>query len=68
METFYDPPVIDERFEVQDLFQRLKDYLPTLEGHLSRHRGSWEYDDAIEHPPNLLPSGWAALLYLYGLR
>ena len=22
----------------------------------------------LSHPPNLLPSGWAALLYLYGLR
>ncbi len=22
----------------------------------------------LSHPPSLLPSGWAALLYLYGLR
>ena len=26
------------------------------------------YGEGLESPPNLLPSGWAALLYLYDLR
>lgn len=26
------------------------------------------YGRALEHPPTRLPSGWAALLYLFGLR
>jgi hypothetical protein len=26
------------------------------------------YGDELQHPPSLLPSGWAAILYLYGLR
>ena len=26
------------------------------------------YADDLEEPPSLLPSGWAGLLYLYGLR
>ena len=27
-----------------------------------------KYGRELERPPNLLPSGWAALLYLYRLR
>lgn len=27
-----------------------------------------KYSEALEEPPSLLPSGWAALLYLYELR
>ncbi len=27
-----------------------------------------KYGRELEAPPNLLPSGWAAFLYLYGLR
>jgi hypothetical protein len=27
-----------------------------------------KYGKTLEYPPRLLPSGWAALLYLYGLR
>jgi hypothetical protein len=27
-----------------------------------------KYGKALESPPRLLPSGWAAFLYLYGLR
>lgn len=27
-----------------------------------------KYGKILEYPPRLLPSGWAALLYLYGLR
>jgi hypothetical protein len=26
------------------------------------------YGEELEHPPRMLPSGWAALLYLYDLR
>jgi hypothetical protein len=26
------------------------------------------YGRELEHPPNLLPSGWASVLYLYALR
>ena len=26
------------------------------------------YGRELEHPPSMLPSGWAALLYLYDLR
>ena len=26
------------------------------------------YGKELEHPPTLVPSGWAAVLYLYGLR
>jgi hypothetical protein len=26
------------------------------------------YGKALEHPPRLLPSGWAAFLYLFDLR
>jgi hypothetical protein len=26
------------------------------------------YGKDLEHPPRMLPSGWAALLYLYNLR
>ena len=26
------------------------------------------YGKELERPPNALPSGWAAVLYLYGLR
>ena len=27
-----------------------------------------KYGNELEYPPNLLPSGWASLLYLYNLR
>lgn len=27
-----------------------------------------KYGHALDHPPATLPSGWAAVLYLYGLR
>jgi hypothetical protein len=27
-----------------------------------------KYGSQLERPPNLLPSGWAAVLHLYGLR
>jgi hypothetical protein len=27
-----------------------------------------KYGKELERPPNFLPSGWAALLYLYDLR
>jgi hypothetical protein len=29
---------------------------------------AWKYGRELESAPNLLPSGWAALLYLYRLR
>ena len=27
-----------------------------------------KYADELDEPPSMLPSGWAALLYLYNLR
>jgi len=27
-----------------------------------------KYGESLDAPPNVLPSGWASLLYLYGLR
>jgi hypothetical protein len=27
-----------------------------------------KYGNELASPPNMMPSGWAALLYLYGLR
>jgi hypothetical protein len=27
-----------------------------------------KYGRSLEHPPRLMPSGWASLLYLYNLR
>ena len=27
-----------------------------------------KFGRSLEHPPRLMPSGWAALLYLYNLR
>ncbi|MGZ5440666.1 MAG: hypothetical protein ACXW31_08470 [Thermoanaerobaculia bacterium] len=55
------------------LLSNIKQRMPELETLLERAQSHWEYE-AIEYgrkldaPPQTLPSGWAAVLYLYDLR
>lgn len=50
-----EPKDIDH--ETEPLLQALKADLPAL-----------RYAEALDHAPRLLPSGWAAVLYLYNAR
>ena len=69
-----EPKDIDH--ETEPLLQALKEDLPALVALLEEaffHAKTFlglavRYAKALDHAPRLLPSGWAAVLYLYNAR
>jgi hypothetical protein len=69
---FEDPHAADESATIQALLSNLSFALPELEKLLDECSDHWGYEvrygKQLTVAPRLLPSGWAALLYLYRLR
>lgn len=60
-----------KEFKIEDNMEWLKVTRPILEGFFHAKyflEMAVKYGKELEYPPNLLPSGWASLLYLYNLR
>ncbi len=61
----------DKRFELEHNHRWLAETRPMVEAFFHARyflEVAVRYGETLEHPPTLLPSGWAALLYLFRLR